>query len=204
MVTRRFRRVIKEHGFFGGLVHLAYRFSPVQISLVFMMDVPATTTAIPQITIFRYSHLRDIGSELLQALAEARGMALIRGFEQLFRIGAQLWMGFCGKEVAGICWSRSGLTRSDYFVPLETDDANILSCFMFPQFRGRGIYSTMLKHITGTLKKHNGVRRVFIDCPSWNYPSIRGIEKAGFHIIGRAACIVLFGRVVFRYPRYIV
>ncbi|MCX5636631.1 MAG: GNAT family protein [Planctomycetota bacterium] len=204
MVTRRFRRVIKEHGVCGGLVHLAHQFSPVHISLVFKMDTPVAAAAIPKITIVRYSRLLDIGSERLQTLAEARGMGLVREFEQLFRIGAQLWMGFCDKEIAGICWSRSGLTRSDYFVPLEANDANILSCFVFPQFRGQGIYPTMLNHIASTLKDHNGIRRVFIDCKSWNYPSIRGIEKAGFHIIGRAVCIALFNRVVFRYPRYIV
>jgi len=203
-MIRRFRRVIREHGVCGGLIHLARQLFPVHIALVFKMDTPIVTVAAPQISIIRYSHLFDVDSETLQAFAEARGMKLIREFERLFRIGAQLWIGFCSKEAAGICWSRSGLTRSDYFVPLETDDANILSCFVFPQFRGRGIYPTMLKHIASTLKDHNGIRRVFIDCKSWNYPSIRGIEKAGFHIIGRAVCIALFGRVVFRYPRYIL
>jgi len=203
-MIRRFRRVIREHGVCGGLVHLARQFCPVHIGLVFKMDTPVATVVLPQITIVRYSHFLDIGSERLQTLAEARGMGLIREFEQLFRKGAQLWMIFCNKEIAGICWSRSGLTRADYFIPLKTNDANILSCFVFPKFRGRGIYPATLKHIASTLKDHDGIRRVFIDCKSWNYPSIRGIEKAGFHIIGRAVCIALFNRVVFRYPRYLV
>jgi ribosomal protein S18 acetylase RimI-like enzyme len=204
MVTRRLRRVITEHGAYGALVRLARRFCPVHISLVFKMDTPVNTVAIPQITVIRCANLLDVGAETLQTIAETRGTELTGEFERLFRTGAQLWIGFCGKEVAGICWSWSGLTRSDYFVPLETDDANILSCFVFPRFRGRGIYPTMLKHIASTLGDHDGIHRVFIDCRSWNYPSIRGIEKAGFHLIGRAFCIALFHRVVFRCPRYIV
>jgi GT2 family glycosyltransferase/peptidoglycan/xylan/chitin deacetylase (PgdA/CDA1 family)/RimJ/RimL family protein N-acetyltransferase len=204
MWMRRFHRVIKEHGVCGGLVYLAHRFSPIHISLVFKMNPPISTVVIPQLTIIRYSRLIDIGPERLQTLAEARGMRFIREFERLFRIGAQLWMGLLDGEVAGICWSRSGLTRPDYFVPLETNDANILSCFVFPQFRGRGIYPTMLKYIASTLKDHSGIRRVFIDCQPWNHSSIRGIEKAGFHLIGRAFQMDLFSRVVFRYPRHII
>ena len=177
MAGRRFRRVIEEHdGVFGGLMHVARQLCPVQVNVVFTMDTPVATEAISQITIMRYSHLPDVGSEMLLALTESRGTELIREFHRLFDIDGQLWIGLCGDEVGGMCWSRSGLSRSDYFVPLSTDDANILSCFVFPKFRGRGIYPTMLKHIASTLEDENGIQRVFIDCKSWNYPSIRGIE----------------------------
>lgn len=84
MVTRWMRRAIKEHGMHGGLVHLARRFYPVHINLVFKMDTPIATVAAPQITIIRYSHLFDVDSETLQALTEARGMKLIREFEWFF------------------------------------------------------------------------------------------------------------------------
>lgn len=101
----------------------------------------------------------------------------------VFRIGAQLWMDFCGKEVAGICWSRSGLTCPDYFVPLETDDADILRCFVFPQFRGRGIYQTMLKHFASNWEITMEFAGFLLAANLGTTPRFGGLRKPDFTLL---------------------
>lgn len=198
--TQRFLRVIREHdGVTGGLVHIARQFSPIQNRLIFKTNAPVDMTENQQLTINSYVCLADVDPDVLRCV-EARDEKLIHMFERLFHKGAQLWIGTYGKEVVGICWSRSGQKRSDYFVSLNSDDGSILGCFVFPQFRGRDIYPTMLKCIVNTLGSHNGIRNIFIDCKSWNRSSIRGIEKAGFHLTKRMFCVVMFGRIIFHYP----
>lgn len=204
MKKGRLHRVFTEHGIRGGFVHIGRRLCPVYRSIVFEMDAPAeAATLVPSLSISRYTSLAEIDDASLRIFRETYGMRLVHECERLFLMGAHLWLGFWDGQVAGICWSRSGLTRSDYFVPLQESDATILSCFTFPPFRGRGIYPAMLRYIASTLKDDRGIRRIFIDCRSYNRPSLRGIEKAGFRRIGTAVRLDLFGRIVFRFPRYL-
>ncbi len=109
---------------------------------------------------------------------------MIREFERLFADGCELWLGWIGTEIVGVCWSRRGTRRTDYFVQITEEDANILSCFVFPSFRGKGVYPAMLQTMAATLMTQDHVKTVYIDCKSWNHPSVSGILKAGFVRLG--------------------
>lgn len=120
---------------------------------------------------------------------------MIRQMDKLFSKGCELWLGQLEGKTAGICWSNRQGRRDDYFVRLEETDATILSCFVFPTFRGKGIYPTMLEEMVNMLMRQDQICKVYVDCKSWNTASSRGIQKAGFVSIGKAIRIVLFGHV---------
>jgi glycosyltransferase involved in cell wall biosynthesis len=61
----------------------------------------------------------------------------------------------------------------------------IYNCYTYPKFRGRNIYPYVLSKILDFLKEH-GYRSAYIYAKASNYPSLRGIEKAGFREIGLA------------------
>lgn len=63
-------------------------------------------------------------------------------------------------------------------------EAEVKFCLTLPAARGLGIYPRVISAITDYLGK-KGMTRVFMCVHEENQPSIRGIEKAGFHRVGR-------------------
>ncbi len=195
MIVRRVFRAWKERGPIGLMRHVVRRVIPVHVSMVYRKTERSSVCAVPGLLTERYGARSTVGPNIISKLQMTRGPELIRELDKLFARGCDLWLGWIEGEIAGICWSRGCKNRTDYFVALDEDDATILSCFVFPQYRGRGIYPTMLETIVRTLRDHNQVSNVYIDCKSWNVPSIRGIQKAGFALIGSAVRMILCGRV---------
>jgi RimJ/RimL family protein N-acetyltransferase len=66
---------------------------------------------------------------------------------------------------------------------LGTQDAEIKYSLTLPPFRGRGLYPKALKAVVRYLAQQ-GLHRVFISVQEDNQASIRGIEKAGFKLVG--------------------
>ena len=195
MIVRRVCRAWKEHGPIGLMRHVVRRVIPVHVSLVYRKTERSSVCAVPGLLTERYEARSAVDPNIISKLQMTRRPELIRELDKLFARGCELWLGVIEGEIVAICWSHSHKKRTDYFVALDEDDAMILSCFVFPQYRGRGIYPTMLETIVRTLKGNDQVSNVYIDCKSWNVPSIRGIQKAGFDFIGSAVRIVLCGRV---------
>jgi len=191
----RFRRTMRERGLLGLLVHLLRQRTPVYKSVVFRKCTDERgEDKMSGLAVVRHPDRTSLGAEVMKELEEKGGSGMVREFERLFSLGCELWLGWIGNEVTGICWSRKGIRRNDYFVTLTQDDANILSCFVFPDFRGRGIYPAMLRIINTVLMTQDNVKAVYIDCRSWNRPSIRGILKAGFVQLGTAFRIEIASR----------
>jgi ribosomal protein S18 acetylase RimI-like enzyme len=191
MMIQRFCRAWKEHGTAGLIKHLFRNKFPIHICLVYRKTESSNSCTMPGLLIERFPSRSVVGLEVIESLRMAKGDGMIREVDKLFSKGCELWVGLMDGQIAGICWSRSHERGRDHFVPLEETDAVILSCFVFPAFRGRGVYPAMLEAMVNTLMNQDQVRKVYIDCKSWNVPSIRGIKKAGFVFIGKAARIVL-------------
>ena len=83
---------------------------------------------------------------------------------------------------------------ANYFVPLTSNCVLISNCFTFPEYRGRGLYSAMLNHIITEMARRR-INRFYIDCNDWNLASIRGIQRAGFRLIGQG-CVAEKDRLV--------
>lgn len=195
MIIRRFRRLWKEHGTIGLIRRIVRHKFPIHISLVYLKTDRSNSCAVPGLLIERYPLRSGVDLEIIDTLRMSRGNGMIREMDKLFSRSCELWIGRLEGKIAGICWSRCNKRRTDYFVGLEETDATILSCLVFPAFRGRGIFPAMLQTMVKTLMDEDQVRRVFIDCKSWNQPSRRGIQKAGFVPVGSAVRMVLFEHV---------
>lgn len=194
MILQRLYTAWRTHGSIGLVRHLYRHKCPLHRSLVFKKNCRSSTCSVPGLTVKRY-HVRDqIDTNLLDVIAELKDGRILREANKLFLKKCELWLGQIEGRVVGLCWSRSQQQRTDYFVPLYDTDATILSCFVFPQYRGKGIYPTMLETMVNTMMTHDHIQTVYIDCKSWNTPSVRGIEKAGFIFVGQALRFVLFGK----------
>lgn len=58
-------------------------------------------------------------------------------------------------------------------------------CYTNPAYRGRAMYTTVLKHIVADVASRQLADSIFILVSPDNAPSIRGIERAGFRLQGR-------------------
>ncbi len=195
MNIRRILRARQEHGTIGLIRHVFRHKFPVHVSVAYIKNSDSNICTVPGLRVDRYSSKTDVDEGIFNELRAIRGEEMVREVDKLFSKGCELWIGRLEGKLAGICWSRRGKKRSDYFVPLGESDATILSCFVFPDFRGRKIYPTMLETMVNVMLSQDQTGNVYIDCKSWNTASIRGIQKAGFISIGKAVRMVLFNRV---------
>jgi RimJ/RimL family protein N-acetyltransferase len=148
-------------------------------------------THIKDLTFSRYGGFDQLSNDVRAQLTAKDPASDTRQLLRKFADGRELWVGDILGTVAVVCWSRSRLRRIDYFLPLEPTDSTILSCYTVSGFRGRGFYPALLQHMVNTFISQ-GQTRIFIDCLTSNFPSIRGIEKAGFRKTGTS------WRIVFR------
>lgn len=193
-MVSRFMRGIKERGLWGFLVYFCRQRAPVYQSVVFRKTTGERTCPdVPGLTVIRYPDRGSVDDGVVQRIRVRGGSEMMEECERLFSRGCELWLGWLGIDLAGLCWSRKGTHRTDYFVPLAEDDANILSCFVLPCFRGRGVYPAMLQTMAAVLMTQDRVKAVYIDCKSWNHPSVSGIVKAGFSRLGTAVRVDAMG-----------
>lgn len=65
---------------------------------------------------------------------------------------------------------------------MDKDDYEIGPCFTYPQYRGNGIYPSVLRSICNSIGNDNTTFYMIVD--ETNIASIKGIEKAGFKKCG--------------------
>ncbi len=75
---------------------------------------------------------------------------------------------------------------------LHDDEGEIKYSLTLPQFRGRGVYPTVLMAVQKYLKEQ-GYKRLFICTRQENLSSVRGIEKAGFSFVRKINLIKILG-----------
>ena len=83
------------------------------------------------------------------------------------------------------------IMHTSYLIPtcrkfafMKKDEFQIGPCFTDKQFRGKGIYPAVLRHITSQ-NEYEG-KMFYMLVFTENLPSIKGIEKAGFKRCGNA------------------
>ena len=67
---------------------------------------------------------------------------------------------------------------------MKKGDYEIGPCFTIPTARGKGLYTKVLNYITGDLHYQNASFYMLVN--KNNLPSVKGIERAGFSLIGHA------------------
>ncbi|MBN2008150.1 GNAT family N-acetyltransferase [candidate division KSB1 bacterium] len=89
------------------------------------------------------------------------------------------------ESVVGYVWVSHDSIYDDriFDINLREDQAYMYKAFTHPEFRGRGIYPTLLNDVCEKLADQ-GIRTAYIATSIENVSSIRGIRKAGFERLG--------------------
>ena len=157
---------------------------------------------------------RRADAMVVRSLEEARRlMGEGRRFEPLetrerleagFGAGATLFCAFDGNRLVHASWmtERPGSSPFDPLFRRMTEEgaAYIGPCATAESHRGAGLYPSMLRRICDYARER-GLRRALINSAGENAASIRGIEKAGFRLLGRAMRVQALGREWWRLPR---
>jgi GNAT superfamily N-acetyltransferase len=75
---------------------------------------------------------------------------------------------------------------------LGANEAEVKFCLTLPAARGLGVYPKVINSIAQFLHQ-KGINRIFMCVHEENQPSIRGIEKAGFHRVGKIQLSKILG-----------
>lgn len=112
---------------------------------------------------------------------KSRKSCLARGF---------FWLMSAGKaRIYYICDENGHVIHTSYVLPkffkfpfMKKGDYEIGPCQTAPAFRGRGLYGAALNRIITEPEFENAHFYMIVD--NNNRSSVRGIEKAGFHLVG--------------------
>ena len=99
----------------------------------------------------------------------------------------QIFPAFVAEEPAGYGWlarRSGGIEELDYSFDLPDGDGYLWDFVTLPAWRGRGVYPHLLQAI---VRQEPGVERFWIGYEANNQASARGIQKAGFQVIGDLA-----------------
>jgi RimJ/RimL family protein N-acetyltransferase len=125
----------------------------------------------------------DMTNESLKDKFEKYKRYVMQDPATALRSGKWLWVGYLEDQVAHVAWTTTGDKVGKYFFPLSPDSVLISHCVTLPEYRGMGLFPATLLQVASTLA-NRGFKCFYIDCQAWNFPSRRGIELAGFRLIG--------------------
>jgi RimJ/RimL family protein N-acetyltransferase len=189
---------IQKNGIKKSIQNLFYQKFPFYTCYVFWIDHKNKENSIEWLSISRYGNINEVNKIDIKIISnynkEFHGEA-----KKKFAKQCEMWLGKINGNIASVCWSRCQAERKDYFVLIKNNDAVISSCFVMPEYRGKRIFPSMLEHIVCEMYEHNKIQNFYIDCKSWNISSIRGIEKSGFKLIGKAICFDIFNKRYYLY-----
>ncbi len=94
---------------------------------------------------------------------------------------AKLWIALVDDRVASIVFTRKGKYFRRWFLVLQPEDIVVFRLLTHPEYRGRGLATSLIRHAIYTASDKPG--KAYIDCRTYNKPSKRCIEKAGFKCI---------------------
>lgn len=136
-----------------------------------------------QVFVQKYVEWSDIPAEYIRDIL-LYGQYVWNDLESKINQGGELWILKYYGNFAGIAISSYGKHLKPCYLLLSPEDIIISHCVIFEKYRGKGLYSTLLKNITVQQAKSNEQVEMYISCLDWNIPSIKGIQRAGFKFIG--------------------
>lgn len=137
----------------------------------------------------------EVLSEDAAALAIAIGAADPQVVRERLATGRRCFVAYVTGAVAAYGWVSLGSERIgelERTMRMHPGEAYIWDCATLPAFRGRGLYTALLRHIVATLRGE-GLRRLWIGASLDNTPSIRGFRAAGFRPAVRLVYLRLLG-----------
>jgi len=186
LFSSRLRRALARYGFFG-LMQRAFLsfwrriFHNRNHVFIFNPNVRPVSAAIA-FKIKRYATPDTLPSDIISSIEAHDGADLREVIGREFSRQGVLWIAFVDNAVAGYQWSRRGACIDHWFVPLAADDIVVFSTTTFVGYRGLRIAPAMMQYIAETELRKGA--KMYIDCKVWNTPAHKGIERAGFELIG--------------------
>jgi GNAT superfamily N-acetyltransferase len=91
---------------------------------------------------------------------------------------AVIWIAFVDGRVATTVFTRKGKHFRRWFLELQQEDVVVFRLRTHPDFRGQGFAPSLIRYAVSVIADKAG--SAYIDCRTYNKPSKRCIEKAGF------------------------
>lgn len=161
-----------------------------------LMDGEIGSGALPDgLRIERYDRMDEVPEKLLVRIFEYYPEELQRDtIKKRFEIAGRLWCLFKETEAIGYLWSIEGRTMKPYYYfPLLKHDVHLDDGFIFPEHRGKGLFSVLNNHIFQHYKSQ-GFRSIYQEIAEWNAASMNSAIKHGFNKIGLARIRYHHGR----------
>lgn len=132
-------------------------------------------------TFVRYERFDDLPAAMRETIINHGGQRSMETDQREMSEDAVLWAALIDSNLAGTLFTRPGRLYRHWFVPLDAEDLIIFRVRTFPEFRGRGVAPSLMRHAMAESLTESD--RAYIDCRVYNKPSIRSIEKAGFQLL---------------------
>ena len=123
-----------------------------------------------------------------------------RNFSRRFGQGAIVWLIQSEGKLAGYGWTLAGRAIKAHFFPLGSNDVHLFDFLVFPEYRGRGINPLLVSYILNELVAECR-SRAYIEAAEWNHAQLISLRKTGFHSLGIARKVSLFGRTFVAWGR---
>jgi len=100
--------------------------------------------------------------------------------EKLYTDGNKMFIIYDNNNIAGYGWvAFKERVFGSKTITLNKDSGFIFKCYTLPDCRQKNIYSWGLINTVHFLRRIN-ISHIYIDANKTNYPSLKGIERAGF------------------------
>jgi predicted acetyltransferase len=126
---------------------------------------------------------RQLTLDLAPALAAAADSLTLSDIVKRLETGRQCYTAWADGQIAAYGWAsfvEEGIGELNLRIKLLPGEVYIWDCVTLPAFREKLLYSALLIHILGELRKQN-ICRVWIGADLENLASQKGIARAGFH-----------------------
>lgn len=133
--------------------------------------------------------------DLHQIVNAGYSPAVRRQLAKRFAQGATLWLFELEDKLAAYGWTLSGHTMEPHFFPLGRNDVHLFDFFVFPEYRGRRINPSLVRHILNNLALE-GKARAFIEAAEWNTAQLHSLQRMPFQKLGHARKHSLLGRTI--------
>ena len=158
-----------------------YRHWFCQQNCIFRHDGPFVTKYQVGCEFAHYDSFEMIPEQVKKEICGAGDPARLEMDKLELSENAVLWIASRNGKVASIVFTRKGLHFRRWFLPLQPDDVVVFRLHTHPEFRGRGIAPALIQHAVKTVLDKPG--HAYMDCRTYNKPSIRCIQKAGFKCV---------------------
>ncbi|MCK4827364.1 GNAT family N-acetyltransferase [bacterium] len=146
--------------------------------------------------------ISDVTCENIESVSDFRSKEHVKIFRRYLAEGNCGVYAWIDSKVVGHAWAnvcRQSHCRVNGYMDINQGDAFLHYCNVSKDHRGQRIYPLMLAALCQRLFSQEKVGRILIDTEADNKPSLQGIAKVGFKLLGTGTYIQFRGRLLFKH-----